>query len=103
MTAAMTITCPGCKKRLRVPASLAGRAARCPACHQAMKVGAFLPPLVAWFVVAPLKGRPLPNTAQAVLISFLVNAAWGVGTWAVASGLERLRGREGSRTAPTRF
>ena len=44
--------------------------------------GAILPTLVAWFVVAPLKGQPLAAgfVPMAMLIGPIVNAAWGLGT-----------------------
>ena len=44
--------------------------------------GAVLPTLVAWFVVAPLKGQPMAAgfIPAAMLIGPIVNAAWGLGT-----------------------
>jgi hypothetical protein len=44
--------------------------------------GAVLPTLVAWFVVAPLKGQPVAAgfAPMAMLIGPVVNAAWGLGT-----------------------
>jgi hypothetical protein len=44
--------------------------------------GALLPTLVAWFVVAPLKGQPIAAgfAPMAMLIGPIVNAAWGLGT-----------------------
>jgi hypothetical protein len=44
--------------------------------------GAVLPTLVAWFVVAPLKGQPIAAdfVPMAMLIGPIVNAAWGLGT-----------------------
>jgi hypothetical protein len=44
--------------------------------------GAILPTLVAWFVVAPLKGQPMAAgfMPAAMLIGPIVNAAWGLGT-----------------------
>jgi hypothetical protein len=44
--------------------------------------GALGPTLVAWFVVAPLKGQPLAagGVPSAMLTGVLVNAAWGAGT-----------------------
>src|SRR5688500_16269569 len=44
--------------------------------------GAVLPTLVAWFVVAPLKGQPLAAgfAPLAMFIGPIVNAAWGLGT-----------------------
>jgi hypothetical protein len=44
--------------------------------------GAVLPTLVAWSVVASLKGQPLfaGGVPKAMLVGPLVNAAWGLGT-----------------------
>jgi hypothetical protein len=44
--------------------------------------GAILPTLVAWFVVAPLKGQPVAGgfAPTAMMIGPIVNAAWGLGT-----------------------
>ena len=44
--------------------------------------GAVLPTLVAWFVVAPLKGQPMAAgfAPLAMAIGPIVNAAWGFGT-----------------------
>ena len=38
--------------------------------------------LVAWFIVAPIKGTPIANGGKLplMLTSLLVNGAWGVGT-----------------------
>jgi hypothetical protein len=43
--------------------------------------GAILPTLVAWFVVAPLKGQPMAagGVPMAMAIGPIVNAAWGLG------------------------
>jgi hypothetical protein len=51
----------------------------------AVVFGAVLLTLVAWFVVAPLKHRPLAagGVPAAMLTGILVNAAWGIGTMAV--------------------
>lgn len=51
--------------------------------------GAVLPTLVAWLVVAPLKGQPVAAgfVPAAMIIGLFVNAAWGLGT---AIGLELL-------------
>ena len=48
---------------------------------RALLFGAVAPTLVAWFVVAPLKGQPLAGGWQpaAMLTAILVNTAWGVG------------------------
>jgi hypothetical protein len=48
----------------------------------AVVFGAVLPTLVAWFVVAPLKGQPVAAgfVPAAMLIGPMVNAAWGLGT-----------------------
>ena len=47
----------------------------------AIALGAIAPSLVAWFVVAPLKGQPMANgwQAPAIATSLLVNGAWGFG------------------------
>ena len=44
--------------------------------------GAVLPTLVAWFVVAALKGQPIAAgfAPMAMLVGPIVNAAWGLGT-----------------------
>jgi hypothetical protein len=44
--------------------------------------GAVFPTLVAWFVVAPLKGQPMAAgfAPMAMLIGPIVNGAWGLGT-----------------------
>lgn len=48
----------------------------------AFLVGALVPTLFAWFVVAPLKGRPAASGFQPWLMirALLVNGAWGLGT-----------------------
>jgi phosphotransferase system glucose/maltose/N-acetylglucosamine-specific IIC component len=48
----------------------------------ALVFGAIVPTLVAWFVVAPLKGQPIAGGWKLVGIvtGLLVNGAWGVGT-----------------------
>jgi len=48
----------------------------------AVILGAVLPTLVAWFVVAPLKGAPIAAgfVPKAMVIGPIVNAAWGLGT-----------------------
>ena len=44
--------------------------------------GAIFPTLVAWLVVAPLKGQPLGGgwKPKGIATGLLVNAAWGLGT-----------------------
>lgn len=44
--------------------------------------GAIFPTLVAWFVVAPLKGLPLAGGWQMsrMITGFVINGAWGLGT-----------------------
>jgi hypothetical protein len=44
--------------------------------------GAIAPTLVAWFVVAPLKGQPMAAgwAPAAMMIGPIVNGAWGLGT-----------------------
>ena len=46
--------------------------------------GAILPTLVAWTVVASLKGQPLlaGGVPKAMMVGLLVNSAWGLGTGA---------------------
>lgn len=48
----------------------------------AIVFGAVLPTLVAWFVIAPLKGQPVAAGGAPVGMSvgLLVNGAWGLGT-----------------------
>ncbi len=48
----------------------------------ALAFGAVLPTLVAWFVVAGLKGQPVAAgwDSHRMLTSVLINAAWGAGT-----------------------
>lgn len=48
----------------------------------ALVFGAVLPTLVAWFVVAPLKGQPMAAgfVPGRMLIGPIVNGAWGLGT-----------------------
>ncbi len=48
----------------------------------ALVFGAILPTLVAWFVVAPLKGQPMAGgwAPVAMAIGLIVNGAWGLGT-----------------------
>jgi len=43
--------------------------------------GAIFPTLVAWFIVAPLKGQPMAAgfAPAAMMIGPIVNAAWGLG------------------------
>jgi hypothetical protein len=47
--------------------------------------GAIVPTLVAWFVVAPLKGQPMAGgfAGPAMATGLMVNAAWGLGTGAL--------------------
>jgi hypothetical protein len=48
----------------------------------ALVLGAILPTLVAWFVVAPLKGQPMAAgfVPEAMMVGPIVNGAWGLGT-----------------------
>ncbi|HYC45623.1 MAG TPA: hypothetical protein VED01_09080, partial [Burkholderiales bacterium] len=48
----------------------------------AFAFGAILPTLVAWFVVAPLKGQPMAGGWQMsrMLVGPIINGAWGFGT-----------------------
>jgi hypothetical protein len=44
--------------------------------------GAVLPTLVAWFIVAALKGQPLAGgwDSHKMITGLLINGAWGIGT-----------------------
>jgi hypothetical protein len=44
--------------------------------------GAVFPTLVAWFIVAPLKGQPIAAgfAPAGMAVGLLVNGAWGLGT-----------------------
>ena len=64
----------------------------------ALLFGAIAPTLVAGFIVAPLKGQPAGGNAKMAMVGFLVNAAWGVGTAALARMMERWRAT--SRNSP---
>jgi hypothetical protein len=48
----------------------------------ALIFGAILPTLVAWFVVAPLKGQPIAGglVPMAMAGAVILNGAWGLGT-----------------------
>jgi len=61
----------------------------------ALAFGAILPSLVAWFVVAPLKGLPVAGGWQAnrMITGLLINGAWGLGTALLLALLYRTRRR----------
>lgn len=48
----------------------------------ALVFGAIFPTLVAWFVVAPMKGQAMAGggAPKAMAVALIVNAAWGLGT-----------------------
>jgi hypothetical protein len=48
----------------------------------ALVFGAVLPTLVAWFIVAPLKGQPMAAgfVPGRMMIGPIINGAWGLGT-----------------------
>lgn len=48
----------------------------------ALVFGAIAPSLVAWFVVAPMKGQPMAGggSVKGIAVALIVNAAWGLGT-----------------------
>ena len=50
--------------------------------NASLLLGAVVPTIVAWFVVAPLKGQPSAAgfVPMAMMIGVIVNAAWGLGT-----------------------
>jgi hypothetical protein len=56
-----------------------------PLVFAAIGFGAVVPTIVAWFVVAPLKGQPMAAgfDEAAMATGILVNAAWGLGTGAL--------------------
>jgi len=58
----------------------------------AILFGAILPTLVAWFIVAPLKGMPPGNGFQApgIFVGPIVNGLWGLGTAIFLRMLNRL-------------
>jgi hypothetical protein len=65
-------------------------------------LGAVLPTLVAWFVVAPLKGQPVAAGFEPLAMAFgvAVNGAWGLGTGlglALFGGKTRRERRHGER------
>jgi hypothetical protein len=47
----------------------------------ALAFGAFLPSIVAWFVVFPLKGQPIAGGWRPanLMMALLLNGAWGIG------------------------
>jgi hypothetical protein len=57
----------------------------------ALILGALVLPLVGWFVVAPLKGQPIASgwVPSRMLLSVLINGAWGVGMAAIFAFLSR--------------
>jgi hypothetical protein len=57
--------------------------------------GAIAPTLVAWFMVAPLKGAPVAGGFRpaAMMVAPIVNAAWGLGTGLVLAWFRGLRAR----------
>jgi len=57
----------------------------------AILFGAMGPSLVAWFIVAPIKGQPLAAGWNPVpmITGILINAAWGLGTALFLRGLSR--------------
>jgi hypothetical protein len=61
----------------------------------ALVFGAIFPTLVAWFIVAPVKGQPMAGgfVPAAMAVGLILNGTWGLGT---GIGLA-LFGRSGSR------
>src|SRR5437660_5443326 len=57
----------------------------------ALMLGALVLPLVGWFVVAPLKGQPIASgwVPSRMLLSVLINGAWGGGLAAIFAFLGR--------------
>jgi hypothetical protein len=58
----------------------------------ALAVGAILPSLVSWFVIAPIKGRPLAagGDLHQLGVALVTNAVWGIGTAAIYSLATRI-------------
>jgi hypothetical protein len=58
-------------------------------------LGAVLPTMIAWFVVAPLKGQPIAAGAvpPAMAVGVALNALWGLGTGLGLASYERWRRR----------
>ena len=58
----------------------------------AVLFGAFALSLVAWFVVAPIKGLPAAGGGRpaAIATGLLVNGAWGLGTALLLLAFRRL-------------
>lgn len=65
--------------------------------------GAIAPTLVAWLVVAPLKGQPIAAgfAPMAMLVGPIVNAAWGLGTGIGLALFGDTRGRTHSGAGTT--
>jgi hypothetical protein len=63
-------------------AALLRRLDAAPLVAASLVLGAVLPTLVAWFLVAPLKGQPIAAgfVPMAMALGVIVNAAWGFGT-----------------------
>ena len=57
----------------------------------ALILGALILPLAGWFVVAPLKGQPVASgwVPSRMMLSVLINGAWGVGMAAIFAFLSR--------------
>ena len=64
----------------------------------ALAFGALGPTLVAWFVVAPIKGFPLAGGWQLprMITGLVINGAWGVGTALFFVLWQRARGASAS-------
>jgi hypothetical protein len=61
---------------------------------KALAFGMIFPTLVAWFVVAPLKGLPVVagGKLNGIVTGLCVNAAWGLGTGILLRLFSRWRG-----------
>ena len=59
----------------------------------ALGFGAIFPTLVAWFVVAPLKGLPVAGGWQSarMITGLMINGAWGLGTALLLAVADRAR------------
>jgi len=62
--------------------------------------GAIAPTLVAWFIVAPMKGAPIAAGFRpaAMMVGPIVNGAWGLGAGLVMAWFRGLRARSFARS-----
>jgi uncharacterized RDD family membrane protein YckC len=69
------VSCPSCRKKLRVPDQLAGRKVTCPRCDEILMVPVELPEAVEEKPVpedAPPEEEPLPTSARVGIVSLIL-------------------------------